>query len=73
MGLIESRLEAAFDQMEPVGAHVLNLELSGDRPWKALKLATAAVYTFSVFGDMLRKVMSSSMRCRSGEIGLFID
>jgi len=27
MGLIESRLEAAFDQMEPVGAHVLNLEL----------------------------------------------
>jgi hypothetical protein len=43
--------------------------LPGDRSWKAVKLATAAVETFILFGDVLRKVMSSSMRRRSGEFG----
>jgi hypothetical protein len=36
--------------------------LSGDRPWKALKLVTAALETFIVFGDMSRKVMSPIIR-----------
>jgi hypothetical protein len=37
------------------------------------ELATVALQTFIVFGDLLRKVMSSSMRRRGAEIGLFIS
>jgi hypothetical protein len=36
------------------------------------EIGDRGAWTLIVFGDMLRKVMSSTIRWRSGEIGLFI-
>ena len=61
---------AAGDEMHLEGAHVLQVEHSGERPKKRPNLATACTYDRCVAGDRLRTVMSSIMRRRRGLISV---